>query len=92
MRSFSTGKAWARHGSMWISSPSANLRMWSWQVAVPRCGPCACPLIIIPQLPQMPSRQSCSNAIGSLPSALSRSFTMSSISRKDISSVMSGAS
>ena len=92
MRSFSTGNAWARHGSMWISSPSANFRMWSWQVAVPLWGPWACPLIIIPQLPQMPSRQSCSKAIGSLPSALSRSFTMSSISRKLISSEMSSAS
>ena len=77
---------------MWISSPSANFRMWSWQVAVPFCGPWAWPLIIIPQLPQMPSRQSCSNAMGSLPSALSRSFTMSSISRKLISSEMSCAS
>ena len=92
MRSLSTGKARARHGSMKISSPSANFRMWSWQVAVPFCGPWAWPLIIIPQEPQMPSRQSCSNAIGSRPSALRRSLTMSSISRNDISSEMSGAS
>ena len=66
--------------------------MWSWQVAVPRWGPCAWPLIIIPQDPQMPSRQSCSKAIGSSPLAMSRSFTMSSISRKDISGLMSRAS
>ena len=77
---------------MKISSPSANFRMWSWHVAVPRCGPCAWPLIIIPHMPQMPSRQSCSNTIGSRPSALRRSLTMSSISRNDISSEMSGAS
>ncbi len=32
--------------------------MCSWQVAVPFIGPCATPLIIMPQLPQMPSRQS----------------------------------
>ena len=59
--------------------------MWSWQVAVPFCGPWAWPLIIIPQVPQMPSRQSCSKAIGSSPSAISRSLTTSSISRNDIS-------
>jgi hypothetical protein len=57
---------------MKTSSPSENLRMWSWHVAVPFCGPCACQLIIIPQLPQMPSRQSCSKAIGSSPLAMSR--------------------
>ena len=49
MRSLSTGKAAARHGSMVISSPSANFRMWSWQVAVPFWGPWAWPLIISPQ-------------------------------------------
>ena len=92
MRSLITGKAAARHGSMKISSPSWNLRMWSWQVAVPFWGPWAWPLIIIPHEPQMPSRQSCSKAMGSLPSALRRSLTMSSISRKVISSLMSGAS
>jgi hypothetical protein len=41
-------------------------------VAVPFCRPWACPLLIIPQLPQMPSRQSCSKAIGSSPLAMSR--------------------
>ena len=77
---------------MTISSPSANFRMCSWQVAVPFWGPWAWPLIISPHVPQMPSRQSWSKAIGSLPSAMSRSLTMSSISRNDISSLMSGAS
>ena len=67
-RSFTTGKAAARHGSTAITSPSVNLRMCSWQVAVPRWGPWAWPLIIIPHDPQMPSRQSCSKAIGSSPS------------------------
>ncbi len=69
------GKAAARHGSIVMWSPSSNLRMWSWQVAVPRCGPCACPLIISPHEPQMPSRQSWSNEIGSRSSAISCSFT-----------------
>ncbi len=40
------GKAAARHGSTTISAPSGNLRMCSWHVAVPRCGPWAWPLII----------------------------------------------
>jgi hypothetical protein len=66
--------------------------MWSWQAAVPRSGPWAWPLIIIPQDPQMPSRQSCSNAIGSSPLAISRSLTMSSISRNDMSGLMPRAS
>ena len=57
-RSLMTGNARARHGSMTIVSPSRKLRMWSWQVAVPRDGPCATPLIIIPHEPQIPSRQS----------------------------------
>jgi hypothetical protein len=34
IRSFTTGNAFARHGSMTISSPSWNFRMWSWQVVV----------------------------------------------------------
>ena len=49
---------WRRPGS---------LRMWSWHVAVPRSGPWARPLIIMAHEPQMPSRQSWSNAIGSSP-------------------------
>ena len=56
-----TGNDVARHGSMTISSPSLNLRMCSWQVAVAFSGPWALPLIITPQVPQMPSRQSWSN-------------------------------
>jgi hypothetical protein len=32
--------------------------MWSWQVAVPDMGPCAMPLIMRLQEPQIPSRQS----------------------------------
>src|SRR3954453_15027071 len=40
----------------------------------------------------MPSRQSWSNAIGSPPSAVSRSLMTSNISRNDISGLMSGAS
>ncbi len=35
------GNAVARHGSTTISSPSLNLRMCSWHVAVPSGGPCA---------------------------------------------------
>ncbi len=57
-RSRITGKARARHGSITMVSPSWKLRMWSWQVAVPFIGPWATPLIIMPQEPQIPSRQS----------------------------------
>ena len=73
-----------------ISSPSLNLRMCSWQVAVPRCGPWAWPLIISEHVPQMPSRQSWSKTMASLPSSMSRSLTTSSISRNDVSSLMLG--
>src|SRR5215207_4987179 len=66
--------------------------MCSWHVAVPSDGPWARPLIIIEQEPQIPSRQSWSNAIGSRPSASSRSLTTSNISRNDISGLMSVAS
>jgi len=48
-------------------------------------------LIIIPQLPQIPSRQSWSKAIGSVPDSISPSLTTSSISRKLISGLMSFA-
>ena len=68
---------------------SRNLRMCSWHVAVPRCGPWAWPSIISEHVPQMPSRQSWSNTIASLPSAISRSLRMSSISRNDASSLIS---
>ena len=83
-----TGNASARHGSMVIVSPSVNERMCSWQVVV-TSGPCASPLIIRPHMPQMPSRQSESNAIGSSPLALSCSLSTSSISRNDMSGEMS---
>ena len=76
---------------MVIVSPSLNERMCSWQVVV-TSGPWASPLIISPHMPQMPSRQSLSNAIGSSPSPLSCSLSTSSISRKDMSSEMSSTS
>ena len=59
---------------------------------MPFCGPWAWPLIISEHVPQIPSRQSWSNVIGSRPSLMSRSLTRSSISRNDISSLTSGAS
>ncbi len=80
------GKAAARHGSTVIVAPSVNLRMWSWQVAVPPSGPWAWPSIISEHVPQMPSRQSWSKVMGSLPSSLSCSLSRSSISRNDASS------
>ena len=45
-----------------------------------------------PQVPQMPSRQSWSKAIGSSPFSIRPSLTTSSISRKDMSSLTSVAS
>ncbi len=63
--------------------------MCSWQVAVPFWGPWAWPLIIRPQVPQMPSRQSLSKAMGSWPASIRLSLTTSSISRNDISSLTS---
>ena len=86
------GNAVARHGSTVTVCPSWNLRMWSWQVAVAFSGPCACPLIMIEHVPQMPSRQSWSNVIGTLPPSLRRSLTMSSISRNDASVLIPCAS
>ena len=60
----------ARNGSIVIVSPSAKLRMKSWQAA-PGCrGPCASPLMVSEHVPQIPSRQSESNATGSLPSSV----------------------
>ena len=84
-RSLTTGNAAARHGSTVTSSPSRKLRRWSWQVVAPRSGPCGWPLIIIEQAPQIPSRQSWSNAIGSSPFAMSCSFSSSRASRNDMS-------
>ncbi len=92
MRSRRMGNDAARNGSMVMCSPSWNLRMCSWQVAVPFWGPWAWPLIMRPQVPQMPSRQSLSNTMGSRPSSMSFSLTTSSISRKDMSSLMPMAS
>ena len=82
----------ARQGSIVIVSPSLKLRMWSWQAVVARRGPWGAPLMTMPQVPQIPSRQSWSKAIGSSRFAMSLSFTTSSISRKDMSGEMSGAS
>ena len=76
---------------MVMVSPSLNERMCSWQVVV-TCGPWASPLIISPHMPQMPSRQSESNAIGSSSAALSCSLSTSSISRNDMSSEISSTS
>ena len=76
---------------MVIVSPSLKDRMCSWQVVV-TSGPWAWPLIISPQVPQMPSRQSWSKAIGSSSAALSFSLSTSSISRNDMSSETSSSS
>jgi hypothetical protein len=84
-RSLMTLKGSARHGSTSITSPSAKLRMCSWQVVVAASGPCAMPLMTSPHIPQMPSRQSLSNAIGSSPARVSCSLSTSSISRNDMS-------
>src|SRR3954468_22746666 len=54
-------------------------------------GPWATPLIIRLHDPQIPSRQSWSKAIGTSPRCISRSLTTSSISRKDISGLISAA-
>ena len=66
-------------------SPSRKVRMWSWQAVVRVRGPWARPFTTRLQVPQMPSRQSWSNAIGSSPFSVSCSLTTSSISRKDMS-------
>ena len=91
-RSLITGKAFARHGSTTSVSPSVKLRMCSWQAVVRVRGPWGRPLTTMLQVPQMPSRQSWSNAIGSSPFCTSCSFTTSSISRKDMSGLTSRAS
>jgi len=85
IRSLTTGKAFARQGSITRVSPSLKLRMWSWQAVVRVRGPWGLPFTTMLQVPQMPSRQSWSNAIGSSPFVVSSSFTTSSISRKDMS-------
>src|SRR5208283_4193727 len=91
IRSFTTGNAAARNGSSHSSSPSLKCRMCSWHTVVPRIGPCGTPLIIKPQHPQIPSRQSCSNATGSPPSLINCWFSTSSISRNDMCSLTSCA-
>ena len=83
IRSLIMGKAFARHGSIKTVSASLKWRMWSWQVAVPQWPPCAIPLMTSEHIPQIPSRQSESKAIGSSPSAIMVSLTTSSISRKE---------
>src|SRR5690349_7180952 len=84
-RSLTIGKARARQGSRISVSPSRNDRMCSWHTVDPRAGPWGSPSIRNPHVPQMPSRQSESNAIGSSPRAISPSLTTSSISRNDMS-------
>ena len=88
-RSLMTGNAPARHGSTSMVAPSAKERMCSWQVVVGTgelARPWAAPLITMPHMPQMPSRQSWSNAMGSSPLTVRSSFNRSSISRNDMSS------
>src|SRR5512142_1332736 len=85
IRSLWMGNGAARHGSTVIVSPSVKCRMCSWHTVVARCGPCATPLMTRLHMPQIPSRQSESNAIGSSPRPISPSFTTSSISRNDMS-------
>ena len=58
--------------------------MCSWHTVFPGRWPCAIPLTMKPQAPQMPSRQSWSNAIGSSPFAIKSWLRTSSISRKDM--------
>ena len=88
IRSLMIGNAPARHGSITIVSLLLNERMCNWQVVVARCGPCAWPLIINEQVPQMPSRQSWSNTTASSPLAMRRSLSTSSISKNEASSVI----
>ena len=83
-----TGKARARQGSRVSVSPSLKRRMCSWQTVVHASGPCGRPLTRNPHVPQMPSRQSESNAIGSSPLRIRPSLTTSSISRNDMSGEM----
>ena len=69
-RSLTIGKAFARQGSIVIVSPSLKWRMCNWQVAVPWWPPCGMPLMTREHMPQMPSRQSESKAIGSWPRSI----------------------
>src|SRR4051812_35102928 len=58
IKSFMTGKAFARHGSTTIVSPSLYARMCNWHTVLFCHGPCGLPLIYIEHVPQIPSRQS----------------------------------
>jgi hypothetical protein len=64
------------------------MRMRSSQVVHFSREPWAIPSTTRPQVPQMPSRQSLSNATASSPFFVSCSFSTSSISRSDISGRM----
>src|SRR5271157_1849821 len=72
-----------------MASPSLKCLMWSWQTVVFSCGPWGTPLMTWEHVPQIPSRQSLSKAIGSLPLLIRPSLTTSSISRKDMSGLTS---
>ena len=76
-----------------ISDQFSSARDWPMasSIAVVQARPFL-PFMFIAQEPQMPSRQSWSKWIGSRFSVISRSLTMSSISRNDASSGMSLAS
>jgi hypothetical protein len=86
-----TGKALARQGSTTSVAPSSKLRMCNWQAVVRVRGPWGRPFTTMLHVPQIPSRQSWSNAIGSSPFCVSSSFTTSSISRNDMSGLTSFA-
>ena len=89
-RSLMTGKAVARQGSM--SMRVAVLEAAHVELAgggARRAGRAAAPLITTPHVPQIPSRQSWSKAIGSSPFWISPSLTTSSISRNDMSGLTS---
>ena len=62
------GNPAARHGSTVIVAPSCELAQVELAGRGAGLGPCARPLIIMAHEPQMPSRQSWSNATGSSPS------------------------
>ena len=83
------GSAFARHGSTVIVVAVAEVA----HVQLARRGAAARPVRDAvdhqPHEPQMPSRQSWSKAIGSSPLRSRRSFTTSSISRNDMSGLMS---
>ena len=68
MRSLTSGNAAARHGSIVIVVAVAELAHVQLAGRGAALRAVRLPLIIIPHEPQMPSRQSWSNAIGSLPS------------------------